>query len=254
MSEKQVESSLSETPPAPPRAVTARGRRRSWGEPGVRTWWLTGLVLAVIAGSLTAGRLMGSAEDRDLARRGRKVEAKIVRAGDMKLPGRVIGPEFDATFTLRFDLGGTSHDVQGKLKQQRGLLGPGMTLPLLVDPNDPSNFTDRLEISWQDDLFVLLLVGPVVALLLGVAIVRRVLALRTWRDGEAMAAVVVETKQAAAAPLSRLVRYTLRDAKDNRVFSTFVPTRVGVLETGDVFWVVAANGNPGRAVVAALYA
>lgn len=246
----QTEPSLSEMPGPAPRTVTARGRRRSWGEPGVRLWWLTALVLAVIAGSLTVGRLRGSAQDRELVRQGRKVDAKIRYADHLNVVGQTIGPEANATFTMEFELDGKRHEVVGKLKQQRELLGPGMVVTLYVDPNDPSRFTDRTEVAWRDDLFVLLLIAPVVALMLLVAIIRRAMALRTWRQGEAMAAVVVETRQAAAAPMSRLVRYTLRDVKDNRVFSTFIPTRAGMLQPGEEFWVV---GGRGSAVVAALY-
>lgn len=220
----------------------------------MRLWWLTGLVLAVIAAWLTVGRLLSSAQDRALAQSGRAVEAEILQADHLRIVGQTLGPEANATFTMRYELDGRTHEVQGKLKQQRGPLGPGETVTLYVDPQDPSRFTDRTEVSLADDLFVLMLIAPVVVLLVVVALWKRAAALRAWREGEAMAAVVVETKQAASAPMSRLVRYTLRDVKDNRVYSTFVPTRVGVLNPGDVFWVVAAHGNAGRAVVAALYA
>ena len=234
-----------------PRAVTPRGRRRSWGEPGVRLWWLTALVLAAIAGTLTIGRLLGTAQDRRLVREGRKVEAKILKADHLGVVGQTISPEADATFTFDVELDGKRHEVSGKLKQQREPLGPGKVVTLYVDPNDPSQFTDRTEVAWRDDLFVLMLIAPVITVLVLVALVKRTMALRAWRDGEAMAAVVVETKQSASAPLSRLVRYTLRDVRDNRVFSTVVPTRVGTLNQGDTFWVV---GGKGGAVVAALYA
>ena len=92
---------------------------------------------------------------------------------------------------------------------------------------------------------------PVVALLVIVAFVRRAAVLRVWRNEPSAEAVVVDVKNSAIAPRSRILRLTLKG--DTRVFTTLYPLRAGVPAVGESIWVVAPPAKPNKGVVANLY-
>src|SRR5205814_8025297 len=101
-------------------------------------------------------------------------------------------------------------------KDQRKAIGPGMKIPLYVDPNDPSHWTDRIEISWLEDTMVALLLMPTVLLFLAIAFINRMGVLKAWKTGPAIRASVVEIKHSASAPLSRILRMVLANYHDQR--------------------------------------
>jgi hypothetical protein len=76
--------------------------------------------------------------------------------------------------------------------------------------------------------------------------------LRTYRDGEAIAATVVGVGHSAAAPGSRLVRCALHTAGENRVIKTLLPTRK-TPPAGQSLWLIAPANRPQQAVPAALF-
>jgi hypothetical protein len=150
---------------------------------------------------------------------------------------------------------------RSRLRDQREPLKVGNSITLYVDKARLKNWdakdtdlrTDRLETSLREDLFLGLVFLPVVNILLIIAVTQRIRVVRTWRFGQAMAAIVVETRQTPSSPFSRLVRFALRDSRDRRVFKAIVPMRVAQFQTGDLFWVVAKPNRPDQAIVAALY-
>jgi hypothetical protein len=134
------------------------------------------------------------------------------------------------------------------------VIHPGDHIALRVDPSDPNNWTDRTEPrSWVVELSVVAILLPLVLLLLLVAFLQRARVLRIWRHGEETAATVVEIRQTALAPLSRLVRFTVNDGSSSRVCSVLVPVRAGVPGRGDAVTLVMPRGVPQRAVMAKLY-
>jgi hypothetical protein len=50
-----------------------------------------------------------------------------------------------------------------------------------------------------------------------------------------------------------VVRYTLTEGNDRRVFSTLIPVDRAQLQNGDELMLLAPPGRPGRGVVADLY-
>jgi hypothetical protein len=68
-----------------------------------------------------------------------------------------------------------------------------------------------------------------------------------------MEAVVMETRQAPTAPLSRVVFFTLADSRDRRLFKVLVPTKIARYQPGDPFWIIAPPGRADQAIMAALY-
>ncbi len=148
--------------------------------------------------------------------------------------------------------------VTGYLRDQRkGLAYRAMpessVLEIAVDPNNLSRWTDRLNPSLAGDFLAAIILGPLLVAAVLMTIIMRGRVLRLWRNGHAMQAVVVETRHAAAAPLSRVVRFTLAESRDRRVLSALVPSRVGELQSGDTFWVVCSGPQAKWALVAGLY-
>jgi hypothetical protein len=128
-----------------------------------------------------------------------------------------------------------------------------MKIPLLVDPNDPSKWTDRVEISWLEDTMIGLLLLPTILLFLAIAIFNRYGVLSAWKNGHAIHASIVEIKQSPSAPRSRILRMVLGHYHDQRIFTTLIPARRARYQPGDVVWVVIPSTTPRWAILAELY-
>jgi hypothetical protein len=234
--------------------LTPRARRRSWIEPRVRIWWTGALVLLGITAYLVGPRLAGSWRDLSLIRHGVRVEAHIVEAAGNKVVNKLHGPDENVPFKMIYKLpGGESRTIYDRLKAQKLALAVGMTIPLYVNPANPNEWTDRVEISWAEDALVAIILLPMAVAFVLVALLLRARVLRVWKFGDVIEAVVVETRQAAAAPLSRHVRFVVRAARDRRVFTVTLPTRIANLQPGDAFWIIAPADHPQRALAAGLY-
>ena len=239
-------------PTEPPRAVGPRAKRRSWGEPAVRLWWLSAVAVALIGAWVAGVNFVETRADQELINEGHKVEALLVEA-EGKRHVMIIRPGEEWNVVLTFTLPGETEkrEVRGKLTGIEQPVTVTKTMTIFVDRNDPRKWTARQRVDWQRALFVPVIVAGSGVPLMLVALAMRASVLRTWKDGRAMRALAVEVKQSAAAPMSRLVRYTLADEKDARVYAAAVPVNVGVPEVGGAFWVVKGQG---RALAAKAYA
>lgn len=240
-------------PPAPPRPVTRLVRRRAWTEPRVRFWWMSALAMFLV-GAVVCGRevLLWYHEAR-LIRGGLPVDAEVKIAGGYSSPGKALPP--DSVVTIEYTVKGTKYRQDGYLRGRTRHIEVRKTVPIRVDPDDPEDWTGRTEpavLSRQ-------LLGGVVAfpaflVLLVIALMKRAAVLGTWRDGEAVAALVVETSTTAIAPRSRAVRCTPADDADNRVADVYVPPGPATsLQPGDALWLIRPPGGRGRAVAAAWF-
>jgi len=240
-------------PPTAPRPITANARRRSWAEPRVRTWWLMSAATFVVALWFVGVQVYESQSDRWLINHGVRVEADI-----LDVDGNTLKKLYTREENLHFHLSwrmpdGKIHTVNERLKAQRQATGPGKKVPLYVDPGNPDHWTDRVEISWAEDTLVGMLFLPIVLLLLAIAIFNRWQTLAAWKNGPAMHATVVEVKQSATAPKSRILRMVLGHYHDQRIFTTLIPTRRARYSSGDVVWVVIPSTTPRWAILAELY-
>jgi hypothetical protein len=240
-------------PPAVPRAITANARRRSWAEPRVRNWWLMAIAIFLVALWLVGVRVYGSQSDRWLINHGVRVEADI-----LDVEGNTLKKQYSPEENLRFHLSwrmpdGKIHTANERLKAQRTALGPGKKVPLYVDPNNPNHWTDRVEISWAEDTLVGMLLFPTILLMLGIAFFNRLKVLQAWKNGHAIHASVVEIKQSAAAPRSRVLRLVLANYHDQRIFTTLIPTKRARYQAGDIVWVIIPSTTPRWAILAELY-
>jgi hypothetical protein len=91
-------------------------------------------------------------------------------------------------------------------------------------------------------------------IILAIAGWRRRGVLRTWRDGIRAAGVVVDIKHSAAAPRSRLVRFTFAEGPDRRVLTALYPAGAALPRPGDPLVLLVPLDRPDDAIVADLYA
>jgi hypothetical protein len=248
-----AEPNIASPPPPPPRAISKNARRRSWAEPRVRSWWMMAAVLFLIALWFVGVRVYASSKDYWLIKHGVRVEADVIDVAGNPLK-KIYEPELNLPFHMTWRMpDGKTHTVNERLKAQRQALGPGIKVPLYVDPGNPDHWTDRLEISWMEDTLIGLLLLPTVVLLVGIAVFNRFKILQAWQNGHAIQASIVEVKQAASAPRSRVVRMVLRNYHDQRIFTTLAPTPRANYQQGDVVWVIIPSTTPRWAILAELY-
>lgn len=258
MSPMTESQTLSSRPPDPPRPLTPAARRQAWREGRVRIWWMLAGLLALIALGSVVQNLIGSWRDYRLVRHGQRVEAEILAADGVTVKNKRYGPDLKAVFRLRVSLPGRApYTIESRLKDQREYVETGKTIALFIDPQhpdaDPAHWTDRQSISVFRDLLVGLALLPIIAVLLTLAWVARAGVLGVWQRGQAMPAQVLEVRQAALAPFSRTVCFTLPQSREGRVYSALLPAKLAELERGAVFWIVADPDRPQRAVVAGAY-
>jgi hypothetical protein len=245
--------------PPPPRPLTPAARRRSWAEMPVRIWFVLAFTLAVVIVYFTLNQVMAGASEREMILNGIPVDAVVFQISGTTNPERGFPRNETLAAKVRYRLPDEQSDraVGGSLSivsQPNAAIHPGDHIPLRIDRNDPNHWTDRIEPrNWFVELSVVLLLFPLLALLLVIAMLQRARILRIWRHGDLAEATVVEIRQTALAPFSRLLRFTVNDGSSSRVCSVLVPTRAGIPARGETLWLVMPRGVPQRAVLAKLY-
>lgn len=244
-----------------PRPLSSSAARRAWGDQRVRYWWLGALVLSIIMLFVAAECITTALSERALIAHGTKVTATVMGMDGSTRVGYTLPRTDSHEVELHVTLpNGQVREIDGTLPRGPGVLQIGQELPIKIDPKDPSNWTDQTQaVSWTARLVVPLLMVPIppglagfTAILLVIAWYRRRQVLRIWRDGRWMQGVVLELRQSALAPLSRVVRYNV-PAIDRRICSVLVPTNAGVPAVGEAIDLVLMPHAPHRAVVARLY-
>jgi hypothetical protein len=211
------------------------------------------IAIFLIALWFVAARLYASLSDRWLIKHGVRVEADILDVAGNPLK-KLYEPELNLPFHMSWRMpDGKIHTVNERLKAQRQALGPGKKVPLYVDPNDPSHWTDRVEISWAEDTLIGMLLLPIILLLLAIGLFNRYQIIQAWKNGHSIHASVVEIKQSATAPRSRILRMVLGHYHDQRIFTTLIPARRARYQPGDVVWVIIPSTTPRWAILAELY-
>lgn len=251
-----TETTTTHSPPAPPREITARARSRAWAEASVRLWWLSAIVIGLIAAYLAVTQLAGALAERRLIEHGHAVEATVIELDQTRSRmTRPISRDVTREIVLRYHVPGIDEplEVKGRLDARPGeVVQVGQPMQIRVDPSNPRRWTDRTRAKpWLVEMTSVALLVPLVAVLLLVAFLRRAAVLRVWRNEPALEAVVVDVVNSAIAPRSRIVRLTLTG--DSRVFTTLYPVRAGIPVVGETISVVAPPGRPHKAVVAKLY-
>jgi hypothetical protein len=231
--------------------------RRSWAEPAVRSWWLTAGVLAVMSLWLVAQQFIVNHEISYRISHWTRITGRIDKIGDSSRTTLRVQPDVlgtaDSQITYK-DIAGVSHTVIGRLVGQMEPRHPSDIIPILIDPADSSQWTDRTELpSLAERLMIPVLLVPV-ALCLGlVGLWQRNRLLKLWQTGIQRQAKVVHVQQSATSPWSSLVRCAVEDSHDNRLLRVTVPHRRATLQPGDsIALITSAEGKP-LAIAAMLY-
>jgi len=239
-------------PPAPPpRPVTVTANRRSWSEPLVRFWILATAALLGIGGWFVTQQFMASRSEQWLIAHGATVNAVLIEANGDSRTGKQSPP--GTPCTLKFDWQGQTVNVHGTLTSNNFLTN-GQTVQLHVDPNDPTDWTDRQE---PEPLAHRLIAGAVIipaALIAALAAVfLRQRVLRVWREGQSFLYTVVETRYSALAPLSHSVRCVVSTGRDSTVITVYLPRKLPRPQRGEVLWLIHRPGKPKFVIAAIAY-
>jgi hypothetical protein len=243
-------ATLPGAPPATPRHVTPGVRRRSWTEPRVRLWWLAAAAVLAASVYFLASRYYTWRKDLHVIRHGVEVQAFVYSAEGMPIPGRRRPPS--VVVVLHYEVGGTKYEVEGYLRGRTESFIIQEHVPIRVDPDEPTHWTARTEpVPLRMELLSGLMLLPPALAFGAVAWWRRWGLLRLWREGQALPALVMESRQTALAPRSRFARCAPLDESDKRVFGVYVPDKAGRVAEGDAVWIVAESGEKRRAVAVA---
>ena len=237
----------------PPRAITRAIRGKSLGEKHVRGWLLLFVSIAIIMAGLAATELYRWFHEQKLISEGIQVMARIEN-DDEAIPvvkGHPI--HVDSVIAMVYEIKGQRYRVKGPLRGYDKDLKftNAFDTPIRVDPANPTVWTSRLTpLPLWRALMGAMMLAPIAGVLLAGIWWNRRQVLRTYRDGELIAAEVVGIKQAALGPGSKVIRCVIADG---RILTTMVPSRRAPTAIGDLIWLLALPTREHKAVPAALF-
>ncbi|MDP9174620.1 MAG: hypothetical protein M3O30_12255 [Planctomycetota bacterium] len=235
-------------PPPPPRQITAAARRRSWTDPVIRFWLLATIVLVAIGCWFVFNQIVASRSEQWLIANGFVVEAKVVGVNNESRTGAKYPPGSHSSLT--FDWKDQTINIDGVLSSN-DYVTTGEIVQLRIDPNDPTNWTDRTA---PEPLGRRLIAGaviiPAVAITLMAALLLRRRLLGVWRNAQAALYAVVETRYSALAPQSHTVRCVLATNRDPTIVVVYLPARFPRPQRGDLLWLIRRPGNAKAAIAA----
>lgn len=216
---------------------------------------MAGVMLVLMVSILTQESIHAKSSAYRIAHWYRIEHAKIEMLGNTHRHTAYGTPGEPTEGSVSFvDREGRPHEFKGILHPQDQPIHPQMTIPILVDPANPENWTDQLTV---DPLASRLIVGflllPLILASLAAAWWMRQRILRLWELGSAEQGIVVESRLIASAPLSRAVHCTLQSGRDARLIKVVVPVRNGVHQPGDVLWIIVPRRGVHPALAAAPY-
>ena len=242
--------------PQIPRPLTPRARRRSWNEKSVRLW----LILTALVGGTTIYFVIrdvsAASYERRLIFNGKRVMANVLSIDEYERPGRNFPGDQPHRLRLEYETE-SGEKIPLELMstgKERSRLEVGQKLELRADPNDPRTVTmQTTPRSWIASLTVVMLLAPIAVLLAIITLFIRSRVLGVWVHGDPAIGTVVDTHRSGIAPRSDIVRFTVDDQEDRRVFNTLYPHDHGQLQTGDEIALVMPKNSPGKAIAAELY-
>ena len=237
---------IAPSPPAPPRDVSARIRRRAWLEPHVRFWWLATVVLILAAAYLLVSRYLAWRDASRLIVSGIPVPATVVEVDESVVRGKT--EPGDKAVRLEYEYGQKKYEVsaaylEGRRAEQFLVIGQPITIR--VDPNDPDRWTPRESPAPLGQELIGGIIALPIAVLIGLLSVwQHHRAMRTWRSGQSVAGLVLSARHTALAPRAWSVRATPADEHDKRVFTVFMPSGSDVGRGAPIWLLLPASGGP----------
>jgi hypothetical protein len=224
--------------------MTRLSSRRCWTEPSVRLWVLLSATILCMILIYSGDRLWFWMAENRLIEHGTIISAKVNEAGGVGIPGDSLPPT--SAVKLEFDWHGQSQIVDGFLEDRAAAdyIKVGSNVTIRVDPNDPTNWTYRSQITGIGEvLLVTWIMLPIPPLSFGVAMLKRNRLAKIWRSSGAALAVVSKRRQTPIAPRSYAVHCSLADRSDKRLFVVYVPAKAGRFNKGDLLWILLARGG-----------
>lgn len=221
----------------------------------VRLWVIITLAAILAAGYVTFMRIRQARDDRWLIEHGVLVQAKVLTGNGSPVPKRWLR-DVEIPAKVEITLPGRQPMQMDILVAPRegAYLQVGGEFPMRVHPDDPTRWTDQAETRpWSTELIVPLMLIPLVVVLALMMLLKRRAALQVWREGTLTEGVVVETRHTAMAPGARIVRFSLADGEDPRIFGLLLPTTAGIPQPGEKLWLLVPMNDPKRAIAAAPY-
>lgn len=211
------------------------------------------LALVIVIASVGISAVASGLRDRQLLSEGVLVDARIESiSGGMYKRDRSTQIEADFSFLLP---GETERRTLSKQKleprPEAKPISRGDTLPIRVDPKNPSKWTDRVTpASWLVVLAVpLLLTPPAIVLALITATVRKRM-LSLYTDGVRQTATIDEAHRSPLIPGQKMVKLSV----GGKTLTAAYPDRLGPIAPGDAVEVIVDDpADAGRALVAAAY-
>ena len=242
---------------SPARALAPKAVSRSWREPAVRGLLIGAAMMFVVAGWLFVEQFQAARHGRYRIDHWRKVDANLHKLFNTTRttfrPTLYELPTLDAYLTYPLP-DGKPQDVEGKLEAQSAPRSPGDTIPILVDPADPTRWTDRVHpLPLFEQLIAPLLIVPLPLILAGAALWKRRRILRLWQTGLLRRGFVVSRANSPISPGSMIVRCTVEGNREKRIVSVAVPRAIARFEPGDTLMLVVPSADSTRAIAAMLY-
>jgi hypothetical protein len=195
--------------------------------------------------------------ERWLIFEGKEVMATVLSVDEYERPGRSFPLEQPRRLRLKYDTAeGQPVTIEVTSPgQEHGRIEVAQQIKLRTDPQDPENVTlQTVPRSWLAALAVVCLLAPLSVLLVIISLVQRRRVLSVWQHGEPAIGTVVDKHRSGMAPSSDIVRFTVDDREDRRVFTTLYPYAMGTLQPGDEIALLMPKNSPGKAILAELYA
>jgi len=218
-------------PALPPRTVTAAIRRRAWGDPSVRFWWLLAVALLLLAPFVGTPPVRRWQTLSRLAEQP-PVQARLIRNQREAIIGRPVLP--GDSVQIEVQQGGRQRQLWGTLDGwARGPLPRmGETIEVRLDPDNPDVFAVVHQVPpLISALATGIAVASVAVLPMLIAVVLRRRVLNVWRMGEARTAAILDRQSTALAPRAWAARCAWADEEsgerpDKAIFRVFVPKRL----------------------------
>lgn len=239
-----------EQPPLGPRSITPHVRARAWFEPRVRFWWLSAAVIGLIGIVLIFFGLYGRSHQAWLISNGVTINATIYEANGETLKHRSEAPE--SVVVLKFPWEGKEFTAQPRvLDGRQAFLVTGTLLPIHVNPANPDDWTALdAPLSPFHQAMSGMIILPIAVMSLFIALAAYFRTLRTWTRGEAVHTLIVETRIAAVAPASRVVKVLPDEGYDARIYTVYLPPSLSEQGVGSGVYIVKASPHSRYAVAA----
>jgi hypothetical protein len=241
--------------PVPARELTPRVAWRTWGDPHVRLWWVTALVVLAAGVYVGATQMIDRYTEVRVLRHGTPAVATVEALGNAYVLHGQTQPG-DSPVVVRFDWQGHSISAAGHLagRPVAQFINIGEKVEIRVDPSNPAIWTSRQQPEpILNALGVPLAVLAVAALVGTVSLLLRRRLLRGYRFGTRASARVISRFRSALAPALWTVRCVLVDSDDKQVFSVYVPSRVPCQSGETVEVILPPSGGGSRRLAAAWF-